>query len=306
MRRRISECVRVLLRGGLPLAVLATFAFSTTAQEEGSRREVRPVPGASTAAKEDPRITRTKERYRFATWPRATERRDGVALAAFTFPGFEAEPIDFAPGGPLVLRYRGEDGAPWFLVEIAIEDTAKGAREVLLGHLAHVSAMKEMPTTASAGITAGEIGFVGYSRDERISWIAFVRGNVAVRICCLDPDATPHPDVRSLAERADRLVRAQPRLAPASKLTPPTITTFSLPRAVCVEGEGVALETDAKDVVAWYWEIAGGATGFVERDAQGRWVLHTTGPGPLELTGHALGRNGVAAARKVTLEVLDD
>jgi hypothetical protein len=314
MNRRPLASVPVVARRfrslALPLAALLSLSLSLSlsidAQQGGSRREIRPLPKTSSAVTEDPRITRTKERYHFAAWPRKESRRDGVLLAEFTYPGFAGEGVEFAPGSPVVLRYAGEDGAPWFLVEFTVRETAAAAREDLVATLAHVSSLEKVPTTASSGIEAGEIGFVGFSRGERISWIAFVRGNISVRICCLDPRATPHPDLRRLAERTDRLIQARPRLTGKTGLTRPEITALRVEREKCIAGEAVLLEPGLDEAAAWHWEIRGPGLGYVERDEEGRWVLHTTGPGRIEVVCHVLGTNAVASSRSAAIVVEDD
>ena len=59
-------------------------------------------------------------------------------------------------------------------------------------------------------------------------------------------------------------------------------------------------------MVALKWVVGGAGQGYVEKDAQGRWCLHTTGPGTISLALYALGSNGVAAEKRAQVEVADD
>ena len=292
---------------GLPLA-LALFAFAPPllAQGADSRRAETPGTERTAARQEDPRITHTKDRYGFAAWPQSVERKDGLPLAELAFPGVKRSEADFAPGGPVTLHFTDEDGAPRFLVELSIRETVAEARDVLVEYLTFVNSPRPVPRAAGAGITAGDIGFVGFAPRDRISWIAFVRGNVAVRVLSTDPTAVPHPNLRLVAEAVDGLLRSRPSLGKGDALTRPAVTRFAATRAACRAGEPVVLELATAANEALRWTVGGPGLGYVERDDAGRWVLHTTGPGAIGLTVDVLGTNGVIASRTTRIEVADD
>ena len=280
---------RMIVAFALVGTVFASFAQATS---------------STSSAREDPRIIATKERYAFDAWQRTDRRSDGFPVSALRYSGYteEAE-VDFMPGEPVVRRFRSEEGIIRFLVELSAHETAAQARELLVGYLTFVSSPKTLPTTASLGIAAGDIGFVGSSRDNRISWIAFARGNITVRICCLDPRADPHPDMAYVAKQTDRQILAQPALGLQAPLTRPVITRLDLHRSSCKAGEVVPLDLRSTRIIAEHWVIEGSGQGYVEKDRNGQWRLHTTGSGTIKLVCHVLGSNGFATSKSVSIRV---
>ncbi|MEW6071703.1 MAG: hypothetical protein AB1726_03785 [Planctomycetota bacterium] len=270
----------------------AVLASAGVAQEAGAG----PRP-------EDPRIERAKARFDFAAWPASEERWDGVPLAALAYPGFVPGDLDFSADGLVTRTYGGEDGRPRFRIEIAIRDTAAAAREALLADLASLASPRPVPTAANAGVAAGDIGFVGFAPRDRIAWVAFARGNVAVRVASFDPRTSPHPDLRAVAELTDRLLRARPALAPGTPLARPAIAELRPARTSCRAGEVVPLDVAAGEILATAWIVGGAGQGYVEPGADGRWALHTTKAGRIDLTCRVLGANGLVAARSVAIEV---
>src|SRR5262249_15902296 len=150
----------------------------------------------------------------------------------------------------------------------------------------------------------GDVGFVGLSAAPRIAWIAFARGNVAVRVSCLDPRADPHPDMSAIARSIDLAILAVPPLAvpapgKAAVVPKPVVARFAPQRANCTVGEKVVLDLDARDPAggALHFEfvVGGPGQGYVEADASGRQVLHTTKEGAITLTVQATGAMGTRA-----------
>src|SRR5262245_41706733 len=147
-----------------------------------------PVP-----ARTDPRVEETRVAYGAASWPKG-DRRPGVALEALAFPGYAGRAVEATPSADAERffdRAPAADGAPRqaaFRVQAWTLATAESAHDQLVLLLACVSSPKLAPTTAASGVAAGDVGFVGPagSGNGRISWIAFVRGNVAVRVSAVD------------------------------------------------------------------------------------------------------------------------
>ncbi len=297
---------RIALVASLLPLLLLLLAPPGRAQESKGERTAGEETEATKSPAEDPRITRTKERYGFERWPETRRRWNGLPLALLRYDGYREPELEFAPGAPVTLVYATEDGVRRFLVELRVHETVEQARDGLVEALTFVSSPKPAPTAESHGISVGDVGFVGPSRGGRLSWIVFVRGNVGVRVVCLDPQADPHPDMRYLAVWTDRLLLAQPSLPVDVLLTRPVIRGL-LPRLpVCTAGDAVPLDLEVDDAAAWWWVVGGPGQGYVERDEDGRWLLHTTRAGAIELTCHVLGSNGVAGARTTSIDVRED
>jgi hypothetical protein len=155
------------------------------------------------------------------------------------------------------------------------------------------------------------VGFVGRSRygDEYPQWVAFVRGNVALRVMAHDlrPEQG-RPSLAAVARRLDAAVQRARVLEQGEAVPRPTLVGFTAARTRLRAGETLPLSVDAREAEgsgepALRFLLAGGATGYVELDAAGVWTLHTTGPGPLELTVVALGANGTFARSTLALDV---
>jgi hypothetical protein len=161
-----------------------------------------------------------------------------------------------------------------------------------------------VPTAAELGLAVGDVGFVGRAPGKRVAWIAFIRGNVALRLVCLDPRSDPHPEMARIAAELDRLVLDRP-LLPAGE-APARIAVGSLDagRASCRAGEALPLQLELSGApVAVHWVVGGPGQGYVERGHSGAWVLHTTKEGAIDLTCHVLGENGFTASGTVRIEV---
>ena len=263
------------------------------------------------AAKEDPGIASARERYRAASWPKGNLRA-GLRLAELGLPGFAGERLDARPGLPVNRRFVDSSGRPAFGIEMSVGDSLEEAQRVLLGHLAAHSSAEPVPSAQSSGLPVGEIGYVGFSGAGagRILWIAFVRGNVAIRLSCFDPALDPHPDMAGITQAIDASIRRMPVLAPGAGVPHPAIRKFSAAKTDIVAGENVLLELDVLDPAGGEAEIdwiAGGpGQGYVERDKAGQWMLHTTGPGSMTLTVHVVGSTGTSSTASVQLEIADD
>lgn len=266
---------------------------------------------AAPAAQRSPGITgqrlaQAAERYGSVSWP-AGPARNGLPVMSLSFDGFDGGPVDFSPGAPVIRRFADGEGVDRFLVEVTVRETAGEARTVLLEYLASVSSSHKVPTLASLGIVAGDVGYVGRAPEKRISWIVFLRGNIAVRVACLDPRAVPHPEMGRIAVAIDRQILNRPALSPRDETHRITLGAIVPARPACRAGEVLTLELPLVDEagapVAVRWMVGGAGQGYVERNSSGTWQLHTTKEGTIDLACHVLGPNGFTSSASVTIEV---
>ncbi len=274
---------------GLSIILLLAFTAAAPAAQQSSG-----IAGQRLAA--------AAVRYESASWP-AGPVRAALPLIDISFDGYTGGPVDFNPGAPVIRRFADQQGVERFLVEISVRETAAEARTVLLEYLASISSSRKVPTAASLDISAGDVGFVGRAPEKRISWIAFLRGNVAVRVACLDPRSDPHPEMDRLAAALDRQILDQPVLQDDEKAGQTLITSLGAVPA-CRAGDTVPLELQLTEApLAVQWVVGGPGQGYVEQDEAGVWRLFTTREGTIDLGCHVLGGNGFTASKSVTIEV---
>lgn len=244
----------------------------------------------------------TAARYHAAEWPRG-ERRAGVRLATLEARGLTGGELYAVPGDGIARRYR-DAVRDCLQVEVCVRDTVDAAQQDLLGWLANTSRAQPVPTAASQSMPLGDIGYVGWSRPEqrRLSWLAFVRDNVAVRVGCFDPSADPHPDLLAVAQAVDVAIRREAVVAAEQALPRPVIDAFAT-AAQCTEDDVVPLSLrvrDTKDVAHVRFECDGPGQGYVEGDLQHGFTLHATGAGTLTVRAFVTGAFGTTA--KVTCQ----
>lgn len=274
---------------GLSIILLLALAAVATAQQ---------TPGLA-----GQRLADAAQRYNASSWP-AGPVRAGLPVLDLTLDGYSGGAVDFSPQAPAIRRYADETGVDRFLVEVSVRETAAGARTVLLEYLASVSSSRLVPTAASLGILVGDTGYVGRAPEKRISWIAFLRGNVAVRVACLDPRSDPHPEMARIASAVDRLILDQPVQPAGEKAGRIAVTSLSASRQDCRAGDIVPLEVIlSRSPAALRWVVGGPGQGYVEQDPSGAWQLHTTKDGAIDLACHVLGPDGYTASKSVTIEV---
>ncbi|MEW6745526.1 MAG: hypothetical protein AB1486_22465 [Planctomycetota bacterium] len=308
---KTSACLTSLSRSIAVALLLLPAARSAGAQDD-------PMAGAVPAVvdvRNDPHLRAACERYEFDTWPKGVARA-GLALAALDFDGYRGEPLELEPGGMITRHYNRVTGegstleGAGVLVESTVADTVEAAHRQLLAYLAFVSSPKTLPTTAASGIAAGDHGYVGFSGagPDRIAWIAFVRGNVAVRLVCLDPRERAYPDLRTMARHIDAAIEKMPALERGSYPPRPAIHRLAATANVCRAGETVGLDVQVIDPLGGEpvlrWEIGGPGQGYVEKNSEGGLALTTTAPGTLRLTLFAAGSNGPQTSRSLTIEVV--
>jgi hypothetical protein len=303
-------------------ALVLVFASALSAQ-----KETRPEPGSAVAASPSGQagtqqapatplqeaMAATARRYDAASWQRG-ERRAGLALGAVELRGYAGGAVEHAHPGPLQRSFADQAGENRVLIEAYVENDAAGAEQRLIWWLTHVSKPGLVPTAASGNIPVGDVAYVGWSAPQpappaqrRIAWLAFVRGNVAVRACCLDPGANPHPDMAAVAQTVDAAILGEPVVAAETPLPRPVLERFTA-RAQCTAGDVIPLAlkvTDAAGTAAPRFVIEGPGQGYVEQDAKGTWQLHTTRAGRTTVHLHATGARGLVASSKLVIDVAE-
>ena len=173
-----------------------------------------PATLAQTGADETPaaHFERVRARYATAAWPRGAVR-DGLPIA-LELEGFAAG--ELRRWGNTLPRSFSRAGAeqPSFLLEFVVADSIDGSHAALLTWLAGLQSSERMPTAAELGFELGDVAYVGRSGagPKALSWVAFVRGNVAVRVVAFDPRREPELDLMGLA--------ASTRSTPSLRLPP--------------------------------------------------------------------------------------
>jgi len=253
-----------------------------------------------------------EQRYARAAWPQGAARA-GLPTAA-EVEGFAPE-APVAEDGLLVRTWRFSDerrggplGTPAFVTETRVADDVAGAQETLLDWLAGVQSTARMPSVAEAGLTTGDTGFVGRSgaRPGALAWIAFVRGNVAVRVAASDLGATPGLELGAVAVALDRAILGTAVLEVGRKPVRPALERLEV-AATAVAGTRLPLTLAGLEPGAHLqWRVGGSGLGYVERAPDGGWVLHPTGPGRMSVELEVIGALGTVTRRAVELSVADD
>src|SRR5215813_970094 len=138
-------------------------------------RELRAQSGA-VDPNHNPVIDAAAANYDAAHWPAGT-RRAGCDLGALSLSGLDGKACE-RDGLGVTRRFADAQGRDVVLVEMAVADTVDAAHALLLRHIAFVQSTKTLPTAASRGIDAGDVGFIGFGGKEqdRIAWLAFAAG----------------------------------------------------------------------------------------------------------------------------------
>ncbi|MBI4879368.1 MAG: hypothetical protein HY812_06865 [Planctomycetes bacterium] len=253
-------------------------------------------------------LARAAELYAPAEWPQSA-RRAGLALGEIDIQGYRGEPLR-AAGETIERRYAGaEEELPPFTVEAVVCDTAKDAQRLLLTWLATLASVDPAPRALDLGAPVGDAGYVGLSAagEGAMSWIAFARANVAVRILADDPRQTPRPDLTLVARTLDEKIAEEPPLAEDAPLPRPAIQSFAAERFECRAGEVLRLDLAVEDPAGGpyhvEWIVGGPGQGYVERREDGAWRLYTTGSGAIRLVAEVTGRFGTMTSRAIDLQV---
>ncbi len=163
-----------------------------------------------------------RTKYDAAKWTRG-ERREGLSVD-LELEGLVADALR-GDKGFLTRTYRHEGAErPSLVVESLVARSAQDAHEMLVTWLAGLQSTGKMPSARELGVLAGDEGFVGRSgaAPGAIAWIAFVRGNVAVRVTAFDPMREPALDMARAAHEIDVAI-----LSTKTLLTPSQVITLS-------------------------------------------------------------------------------
>lgn len=278
-----------------------TVQLATAQQEPGQQ-----VPAPKVADGQAAATAAAGLRYRVAEWPRG-DRRAGVRLDQVEVRGLGGGAIESGAPGSTMRRF-GDAERDRVEVEVLVRDSVELAQRDVLGWLAHVSRPDDVPTAAKEGMPVGDVGFVGWSRkaERRVSWLAFVRDNVAVRVHCLEPGADPHPDLAAIAQAVDAAIAREARVAAPQPLPCPTVDAFALAGAKCAAGDVLPVVLRVRDdagITNVRFQFDGPGQAYVEGDLQRGYTLHTTGAGSLTVRVFVTGARGVAAESRVALEI---
>jgi len=292
---------------------LATFAAASTSWAQGEQATDKETPSQTSAEQgelERLHFAAVRERYASAQWTRGPLRA-GLANRP-ELPGWSPEAMQ-SDRGLLTRSYRRASAkSPSFVLETYVAETVEASHDTLVTWLAGLQSLQTMPAARDLGIDVGDVGFVGRSGagPRAIAWIAFVRGNIAVRISAFDARREPKLDLAGLVRRLDAEILKQKPLAEGAALLRPSIAQLIAERSSAIAGEALQLDFDLADPdeaqAHLEWVVGGPGQGYVERGADGIWRLHTTGPGAIHLTLQATNSLGGYAERSLDLTVADD
>lgn len=249
---------------------------------------------------------RTEQAYAAASWALGPVRA-GLAneldFDGFVAPGFEAD------AGRVVRRFHRPDAEqPAFLVTSHVADTAAAAHADLVTWLAGLQSPQRMPSVEGLG----DVAYMGASgaAEGAVAWVAFLRGNVFVRLSNFDAHLEPGLALVDMARAIDLTLLEAPQLVEGARPARPMVQTLSLSKTEVVAGARVHLEVEVADANGGkphlQWTLGGAGLGYVERAADGELYLHTTGPGRIDLELEATSSMGTYTRAQVSLEVWDD
>ena len=261
----------------------------------------------------DAQIEKARNNYKAELWP-AGQVRDGISVGTLEIPGYRGGELEARKG--LISRsfYAADapkDAAPAFLVKAQVFDTPAEAQDDLVLFLAGISSPVLAPTATQRGFQVGETAFVGPSGAgaQAFSWVAFVRGNVSLKVMTFDPRATPELPVPTIAQAVDAAALGRPVLARGAKPLRPTIPGFTAGLEEVVAGTPIPLDVSVVDPAGGLphlaWTVGGPGQGYVEQRGE-QWFLFTTGPGEIDLTLHVTASTGTTAESTVHVSVADD
>jgi hypothetical protein len=265
------------------------------------------APAVAQGASEKEHLELMREAYGFASWTQGAPRA-GVDLRAFEPTGFEGGAVRFGDGR-VERPFTRPDGTPAFLVELFVMDRVADAHEQVLRWVASSTSPELVPRARERHLALGDVGFLAASGagPQRLAWATFVRGNVAVRVLDTTRGAANGPDLRNVASALDQRIGASAELAPGAELAKPVVTRLAVDGDALAAGDVVRLDfqvTDSGDgTPTLAWSLGGAGLGYVERDAGGDWMLHTTGPGALVVELDVLGSNGTMTRRTLPITV---
>jgi len=268
--------------------------------------------GAHAQVTFDEHVSSVRELYGVEQWSLGS-LRDGLTLGELELPGLLGAELRLKDG--LIERAftpadAPKDAGSALIVQALVADSAEAAQDQLVLWLAGLTSPTAAPTDSEFGVDLGQAGYVGPSGSgpRAVSWVAFVQGNVAVRLLNADVEKHAALPLARLAAVVDAAVVARDPLATGQAVPKPEIATFGAAASV-VAGRPAALAVAVVDprggAAAFDWKIAGEGQGYVElRD--GAWKFFPTGVGPVTITLTAIGSTGTTATRSVEIDVAHD
>ena len=252
------------------------------------------------------------ELYGLSSWPQSEPRiglANGLALEGWT--GVDLQASD----GFLTRSFKRtepETDAISFVLESHVAQTPRAAHQDLLGWLASLQSPQKRPSLGELRPPIGDVGYFSRSGagPRAIAWVAFVRGNVAVRVLAFDARQEPDLDLLGIAREIDRALLATATMPRGTRIPGPVVRTLACERDEVVAGERVRLELGITDphggVPHLRWMLDGPGRGYVERGKDGEIYLYTTAPGAMELKLEVTGSMGTTTRASVGLIVLED
>lgn len=261
----------------------------------------------------DPQVAHAHDRYRSGDWRRG-ERKAGFDVGSLKIHNFDGSAVEVIGDNALARRFTATGAAkPLYLIESNVYEAVADAHEKLAEILAFVSSPGTLPTMRASGHDVGDIGYIGYSgaAPGRIAWLAFVRGNITVRVTNLQTSESPAIDAAAVAKLADNAILAAPTLLDTQSLPKPAIDNFTFDKNSVVAGKIVKINFSVSGVTGEPnidWITGGTGMGYVERaatasGAPGNFELHATGAGAFELTARVTSPLGVSAEAKATIAI---
>lgn len=302
--------------GALVLLSLAIswVASGAPTSAQGSGSPAQPPTGAGSAVasrpasrRDDPQIVRTRERYQSSAWA-VGERRAGLDLSTVRIQNYTGGPVEVTAPNASVRRIQPLDQLPQYLIESWVFETCAGAHDKLAELLAFVTNPENMPAPASFGFEVGDAAYVGPSgaAPGRIAWIAFVRGNIAIRVVNLKTGDAHEVEPADVSRAIDRAILASPRLPDQAPLPKPAIESLQFEKPAATAGEIVRIQfkvPGATDKTQYQWTVGGPGQGYVERTEAGTFALYTTGAGKINLVLDVTNPMGVTTSATASIEV---
>lgn len=254
------------------------------------------------------RLRPARTLYEADKWPRGP-MRDGIPLGSLELEGWKGGPLR-SNSGHLQRTFTAGDKAEKIVIEAFVGDSVEQAHQQLLSWLAGRQSTIPAPRAQDRELKIGDVAYLGLAGvgNQTIGSIAYVRGNVAVRIRNADPGSHPNIDLSTVARSLDEKIAAREALGDNAKPQAPTIEKLSPEKASVTAGEVVRLDVAVNDpqkgTPHLQWVVRGNGQGYVEPNQDNVWYLHTTGPGEISLALEVTGSTGTFASKETKISVL--
>lgn len=248
--------------------------------------------------------------YEADKWTKGAAR-DGFPLGSLELEGWSGGPLR-SDSGHMHRKFTaaGKREKPEaILIEAFVADSVDRAQQQLLIWLAGRQAPDAAPRVQDRNLKIGDVGYLGLSGAERqtIAWIAFVKGNIAVRVRNADTRSQPALDLAAIVRTLDEKISSRPALAENAKPPVPTIAKFASEKQEATAGEVVRLDVTITDPARGtphiQWVVGGPGQGYVEAKKDGDWYLHTTGAGQISLSLQVTASTGTFTSKQIKIAV---